>query len=140
MSIEERLGVGLCLLVLVSAAASADESEPAATDESGPNVTYVPGDSGERVPLQTIVPDYPELARRERLEGEVQVCFNVDRQGMTYNARVRRSTNRIFEKPALLAVRASTFAALPDDVKLSGIKTCRTFRFNLTPVAIEEPD
>ncbi len=132
MSIEERLGIGLCLLVLASAAASADESEP--------NVTYVPGDSGERVPLHTIVPDYPELARRERLEGEVQVCFNVDRQGVTYNARVRRSTNRIFEKPALLAVRASTFAALPDEVKLSGIKTCRTFRFNLTPVAIEEPD
>ena len=140
MRTERRFGIGLFLLALVSVAAAADESEPAATDESGPNVTYVPGDAGERVPVQTVVPDYPELARRERLEGEVQVCFNVDRRGNTYHARVRKSTNRIFEKPALLAVRASSFAPLPDDVKLSGIKTCRTFRFNLTPVAIEDPD
>lgn len=130
MKIETRLAAGLALLGLCGMAAA----------ESSPTVTYVPGDAGQRVPLHTVAPEYPELARRERLEGEVQVCFNVDRDGNTHRVRVRKSTNRIFEKPALRAVRASTFAPLPDDVELSGIKTCRTFRFRLTPVAIENPD
>jgi TonB family protein len=140
MKTEPRLGIGLMLLSLCSVAAVADDSNPAATDDSRPNVIYLPGDAGERNPQHTVVPDYPELARRERVEGEVEVCFNVDRDGTTHNVRVRRSTNRIFEKPALRAVRASTFAPLPDAVQLSGIKTCRTFRFSLTPVAIEDSD
>jgi TonB family protein len=87
----------------------------------------------------TVVPIYPDLARRERLEGDVQVCFNVDRSGIPHRVRVRRSTNRIFEKPSLLAVRASTYQPLPEGRKPSGIKTCRTFRFRLNPVAIERP-
>lgn len=132
MKIEAYLGIGLSVLALCSLAAIADETDP--------TVTYVPGDAGARIPVHTLVPDYPELARRERVEGEVQVCFNVDRDGRPHNVRVRRSTNRIFEKPALRAVRASTFAPLPDDVEPSGIKTCRTFRFSLTPVAIEDTD
>ena len=132
MKIEPRLGIGLCLLGLYGMAAAADEPPP--------TVTYVPGDAGQRMPLHTVAPEYPELARRERVEGEVQVCFNVDRDGKTHGVRVRHSTNRIFEKPAVRAVRASTFAPLPDDEQPSGIKTCRTFRFRLTPVAIEDPD
>ena len=96
-------------------------------------------DTGERVPLHTVVPEYPEAARRERLEGEVEVCFNVDRDGKTRRVAVRRSSNRVFEKPAKRAVRKSTYKPLPEDVELSGIKTCRTFRFYLNPVAIEKP-
>ncbi len=104
--------------------------------------TQVPkliGDSGERKPLLTMVPEYPERARRERLEGDVEVCFNVDREGRTSRVSVRGSTNRIFEKPAILAIRASSYRPLPEDKELSGIKTCRSFRFRLTPVAIERP-
>lgn len=103
-------------------------------------VTHFKDESSDRIPLQTVVPVYPELARRERVEGEVQVCFNVDRKGRTHRVRVRNSTNRIFEKPSVLAVRASTYAPLPEGAKLSGIKTCRTFRFHLSPVAIETPE
>jgi TonB family protein len=132
MKTDGWLGIGLSVLALCSLAAVADETDP--------TVIYMPGDAGARVPLHTLVPDYPELARRERVEGEVQVCFNVDREGRTHNVRVRRSTNRIFEKPALRAVRASTFAPLPAGEKPSGIKTCRTFRFSLSPVEIEDPD
>ena len=97
-------------------------------------------DTGERRPLHTVVPVYPGLARRERVEGDVQVCFNVDREGKPSGVKVRSSTNRIFEKPALVAARASTFEPLLPGQKLSGIKTCRTFRFRLDPVAIERPE
>lgn len=92
-----------------------------------------PGDTG-RAPLYTVVPAYPDKARRARVEGEVEVCFEVDRDGKTHGIAVRRSTNRVFEKPSRDAVRASTYKPLRDDEPLSGIKTCRTFRFRLEPV------
>ena len=110
-----------------------------AVAETLPPVT-VAQDTGERVPLHTVVPKYPEAARRARVEGDVEVCFNVNRAGKTRRVAVRRSSNRVFEKPAKRAVRDSTYKPLPDDVALSGIKTCRTFRFYLNPVAIEKPD
>jgi len=92
-------------------------------------------DSGtDRVPLHTIVPDYPKVARRDRIEGEVKVCFEITREGRTRRIAVRRSTNRLFERPAIRAVRASTFHPLPKDAELPGIKACRTFRFYLEPV------
>lgn len=111
----------------------------AAMAQDDMQVEYLPGDEGERVPLQTVVPLYPEKARRARLEGEVEVCFKVNREGRTSRVAVRRSTNRVFEKPARDAVRASTYQPLADDQELSGIKTCRTFRFHLMPVAIDKP-
>lgn len=92
-------------------------------------------DSGtDRVPLLTTVPDYPEVARRDRIQGEVQVCFNITRDGYPRRIAVRSSTNRLFEKPAMKAVRKSTWVRLDKDEAMSGIKACRTFRFTLIPV------
>ena len=88
----------------------------------------------DRLPLHTIIPDYPELARRDRIEGNVQVCFNISRSGNPSRIAVRHSTNRLFEKVAKKAVRKSTWQPLPRDVQLSGIKACRTFRFSLVPL------
>jgi len=102
-----------------------------------PTVEYVTGDEGKRKPLHTVVPVYPEKARLARVEGEVEVCFKVNRDGKTSRVAVRRSTNRAFEKPSRDAVRASTYRPLPKDEELSGIKTCRTFRFHLAPVTID---
>lgn len=121
--------LGIALLGWTSAGSSENEIE-----------SVITVDTGERKPALTVVPIYPELARRERVEGDVQVCFNVDRDGIPYRVRVRRSTNRIFEKPARLAARASTFEPLVPGKKLSGVKTCRTFRFRLKPVSAVSPD
>lgn len=112
---------------------------PARADDAA-SVTHLIDDTGERMPLNTVVPVYPEQARRERVEGDVEVCFNIDREGRTSRVRVRHSSNRIFERPSVLAVRASSYTELPPEKRLSGIKTCRTFRFRLLPVAIEQPD
>ena len=117
----------MAMLLLCSTVAAADE----------PVVDHLPPENDDRHPLHTVVPAYPEKARRARVEGEVEVCFEVDRDGRTRRVAVRRSTNRVFEKPARDAVRASTYQPLADDEKLSGIKTCRTFRFTLEPA---EPD
>jgi TonB family protein len=107
--------------------------------EDDPDVTHVWDESSDRRPLQTIVPVYPKRALRERIQGEVEVCFNVDRKGRTSKVAVRNSSNRMFEKPSILAVRASSYVPLAADRKMSGIKTCRTFRFLLDPVAITDP-
>ena len=119
----------ICWLLIVTGAAGDDS-----------DVTHFTDDTGDRMPLQTMVPVYPDRALAERIEGEVQVCFNVDREGRTSRIAVRRSSNRLFEKPAMLAIRGSTYTPLQEGEEQSGIKTCRTFRFLLDPVAIEVPD
>ncbi|MDJ0938536.1 MAG: TonB family protein [Woeseiaceae bacterium] len=111
-------------LLLIAVTASADDTQ---------HVMRYTDDSGDRTPLHTVVPVYPEKARRDRIEGEVQVCYEVDRGGRPYRIAVRHSTHRIFEKPAKLAVRASSYVPLEPGEKRSGIKTCRTFRFELRP-------
>ena len=85
----------------------------------------------ERVPLHTVVPDYPKEARRDRIEGEVEVCFNVDRKGRPMRIGVRRSTHRVFEKAAIRAIRASRYIPLKRSEPVPAIKTCRTFNFSL---------
>lgn len=92
----------------------------------------------DRVPLQTVIPEYPETARRDRVEGDVQVCFNISRDGYPRRIAVRHSTNRLFERVAMKAVRRSTWQPLSDTKELSGIKACRTFRFSLVPLEEEE--
>ena len=94
----------------------------------------------KRIPLHTVIPEYPEVARRDRVEGSVQVCFNISRTGFPRRVAVRQSTSRLFEKIARKAVRQSTWMPLADDEQESGIKACRTFRFSLVPVTRDEPD
>ena len=118
----------ICWLLTATGAAEVDS-----------NVTHFTGDTGDRMPLQTMVPVYPERALTDRVQGDVEVCFNVDREGRTSRISVRQSSHRMFEKPSVFAVRASSYVPLTENKILSGIKTCRIFRFRLDPVAIEDP-
>lgn len=88
--------------------------------------------TSDRTPVHTVVPEYPRNARRDRVEGEVQVCYHVDKRGRPYRVAVRNSTHRVFERPAIRAVRASTYRPLKDGEHASPMKTCRTFRFELS--------
>jgi TonB family protein len=112
-------------VLLLAASGAAEEAR----------VTHPEDASHERVPLNTVAPAYPAAARRDRVEGDVQVCFYVDREGHPYRIAVRNSSNRVFEKPAIRAVRASRYQPLPEDEDVPAIKTCRTFRFRLESAA-----
>jgi TonB family protein len=125
-----NLNKGGLLLLLLVARPGATAEEPFADPAADPVV--------DRVPLHTVVPVYPEKARMARVEGEVEVCFNIDRFGRTKGVSVRRSTNRVFEKPARDAVRASTFHPLEPGQKVPDIKNCRTFQFALERVAVDQ--
>lgn len=129
MLISSRNLLSITLLLFAFTVSAQEESQ----------VTHLLGPAGERMPLQTVVPVYPERALQDRVQGDVEVCFNVDREGRTSRISVRRSSHRMFEKPSTLAIRASSYMPLEENKILSGIKTCRTFRFRLDPVAIEDP-
>ncbi len=107
---------------------------PALLAAEEPSVDEVLDGNADRTPVKTIIPVYPARARRDRLEGEVQVCYHIDRKGRPYRVAVRKSSNRVFEKPAILAVKASSYMPLAKGVRDAGIKACRTFRFTLVPV------
>ena len=102
---------------------------PASAQE--PDITHYTDTGSERVPANTVAPVYPKVARQERIEGDVQVCFHVDREGRPYRIAVRTSTNRVFEKPSIRAVRASRYQPVPKELEVPAIKSCRTFRFRL---------
>jgi len=102
--------------------------------EESPLLARVVDSGTVRIPHHTVAPQYPRKARRDRIEGEVQVCFDVDRQGRTRRVAVRRSTHRAFESPSKSAVRESTFRPIGKGEEVPSIKSCRTFIFSLEPV------
>ena len=121
-----RIVTGLCAILLMPLV-HADEV----------TISRYIDENTDRIPMHTVVPIYPHAARRDRIEGEVQLCYHIDKKGRPYRIAVRNSTHRMFEKPAKLAIRASTYQPLAQGEKSSGIKTCRTFRFELTSIVAE---
>ena len=122
--------VGVAILLLAGASAQADET----------STSRLIDEDSDRVPKITVAPQYPENALRDRIEGEVQVCYQIDNKGRPYRVAVRQSTDRAFERPSMRAVKASTYVPLKPGEKTSGIKSCRTFRFQLEPVVEPEVD
>ncbi len=126
---------GLANVLVLTVLASATTPMSHAEDDQ----ELLPGKAdSDRTPLHTVIPKYPAIARRDRIEGEVQVCFNISRDGRTRRIAVRKSTHRLFEKPAIRAVRASSYASIPDGMEVPAIKACRTFRFTLEAVVVEK--
>lgn len=114
------------------------EVASADTDTRITHITHFEDSSTDRAPILTAVPQYPEVARRDRIEGEATVCYMIDKKGRILNPSVRHSSHKVFAKPSLKAIRQSSYEPLAPDKELSKVKTCRTFRFLLNPVAIEE--
>jgi len=102
--------------------------------------SYVFDSSRDRAPVVTEFPKYPYVARRDRIEGETTVCFTINRRGEVVRPGIRSSTHRIFRRPALKAIRKSTYEPLASGEALSGVKSCRTYRFRLEPVLAENKE
>jgi TonB family protein len=103
-------------------------------------VSHFTDSSADRQPAVTAFPRYPSVARRDRIEGEAMVCFNIDARGRVLRPSVRSSTHRIFEKPAMMAIRRSSFAPLAAGGKPAAAKTCRTYRFRLDSINARNGD
>ncbi len=120
-----KLSILIAAMMLAEGAALAFEDEIEARVIDG---------KSDRIPAYTVAPRYPHKARRDRVEGQVMVCFEIDRKGRPRRIAVRNSTHRAFEKPSIIAVRASSFRPLGKQDVLQAIKSCRTFIFSLVPV------
>ncbi len=121
-----------CLGLTASDVASAD------SDTLVTRITHFEDSNTDRAPSITAVPQYPKTARRDRIEGETTVCYKIDKKGRIINPSVRHSSHKMFAKPSLKAIRHSSYEPLRPDQEMSIVKTCRTYRFLLNPVAIEE--
>jgi protein TonB len=56
------------------------------------------------LPLVRVEPQYPPSARQKKLEGWVQVSFTISTAGSVKDASVVKSSNSVFERPAIQAV------------------------------------
>ena len=102
---------------------------------SGPLDIYADDSQPRRSPAVTAFPDYPVEERRDRVEGETTVCFRIDAAGEIVRPKVRNSTHRAFEKPAMAAIRESLFVPLAAGEVESPADVCRVYRFRLKPIA-----
>jgi len=100
-------------------------------------VTHFLDSNTNRVPLLTTFPTYPSIARRDRIQGRAVVCFMIRQDGRISRARLKNSTHRIFRKPALRAIKKSTFEPLAPSQILATARTCRTYRFRLEPILVD---
>jgi len=119
-------------IVLISSFARAQES----TD-----VVHFMDTNTDRTPALTAFPRYPSIARRDRIEGEATVCFKIRADGKISRPVVTDRTHKIFAKPALRAIKKSTFEPLGPGQILATARTCRIYRFRLDPVVSQrEPE
>lgn len=118
--------------VLALAPGCALAEEPAVRQSS-----HLMDSSHERTPAITTFPNYPRIARRDRIEGHAVVCFKITLDGRIRSVRTKNYTDRIFRRPALRAIKASSFEPLRPYEVFSTARTCRTYRFRLEPVEKE---
>ena len=101
------------------------------------SVTHFLDSNTDRIPLLTAFPSYPSVARRDRIQGEATVCFMIKENGRITRAKLRETSHKIFKRPVLKAIKKSTFEALAPNQVLAIAKTCRTYRFRLEPVLVD---
>lgn len=110
---------------------------PSLAQEETTTVMHFMDSNTDRVPLLTAFPTYPSIARRDRIEGDATVCFKITKEGRITRVGIEDATHRIFRKPALRAIKRSSFEPLGPKQVLARARTCRTYRFRLEPVLVD---
>jgi len=124
------LAAGTCLGMILMSTAGIAQSRSSL-------VRHFTDTNTDRIPALTAFPKYPSVARRDRIEGEATVCFKIRANGKISRAVVTDKTHRIFAKPALRAIRKSSFEPIGPGQTLATARTCRIYRFRLDPVVAD---
>lgn len=61
------------------------------------------------VPVRTVAPEYPSEMKRNGIPGVVTISCLIDEQGNVQDAKVQKSSDGIFEQPALDALKKWKF-------------------------------
>jgi len=132
------VATGSCLAPGWASAGESDENAATGTPRPADStlIRFYVDSSTDRTPATTAFPQYPRIARRDRIEGDATVCFRVDLEGNIHSVKVKNYSHRIFRRPALQAIKASSFEPLRPDEILQRARSCRTYRFRLMPVTV----
>lgn len=84
--------------------------ELSAQQPAAPTTPLAGADFGDASLRNWVQPAYPEAAKKQKLEGRVDVQFVVGLDGVVSQAAVKDTTNDIFNEAALAAVRQWTFS------------------------------
>ena len=124
-------------LVAVSALASGLSlaEEPAVRQSS-----HLMDSTNNLTPEHPGFPNYPGIWGGYRIEGEAVVGFKISRDGRIRRIRTKGYSNRICRRPALRAIKDSSFKPLGPNEMFSAARTCRTYRFRLEPVEPAETE
>lgn len=76
-------------------------------------------------------PDYPTKAIRSAIGGMVTACFTVTKRGKVKDVVIVQSSNEVFNKPIIKAMRASSYKPAMHNMKPVKAQLCRTYRFSL---------
>ncbi len=118
----------LCLAVLPLCPVHANEEAKTSSEE------FIPEDEVRspkaRVKVRSLTaPVYPQRALEKGITGRVVACFDVDELGIVSNVTVLESSNTIFDKPTIDAIRASLFSPAVIDGENIDSTACRIFKY-----------
>ncbi|MFT0212083.1 energy transducer TonB [Pseudomonas sp. F1_0610] len=112
---------------LTAGVASAPSAPPANEGGGGS-----PGDDSEVIPLNEVLPVYPDQARRRGIEGYVKLAFTITRDGRVENIRVVDSSPRnVFDREARRAATRWRFAPRTEGGISVDREATKTLQFRL---------
>ncbi len=117
------------------AGVTAAKAAPAPAAPPAPSAG-APGPAGidsEVVPLNEVLPEYPDQARRRGIEGHVKLAFTITAQGRVEDIRVIESSPaNVFDRSARRAAARWRFAPRTEDGQAVAREAVKTLEFRLT--------
>lgn len=117
------------------AGVTAAKAAPAPAAPPAPSAG-APGPAGvdsEVIPLNEVLPEYPDQARRRGIEGHVKLAFTITAQGRVEDIRVIESSPaNVFDRSARRAAARWRFAPRTEDGQAVAREAVKTLEFRLT--------
>lgn len=112
---------------LTAQAAPAAPSAPAASAAQS-----APSNDAEVIPLNDVMPIYPDSARRRGIEGYVKLAFTITHEGKVENVRVVESSpENVFDREARKAAVRWRFSPRTEDGRSVAREAVKTLQFRL---------
>ncbi len=114
------------------AAPAAPVAAPAQSAQSSPSAPSSSGSDADVIPLNEVLPVYPDSARRRGIEGYVQLAFTITAEGRVENVRVLESSpTRVFDREARRAALRWRFAPRTENGQLVAREAVKKLEFRL---------
>lgn len=114
------------------AAPATSSVSSAQSAQSSPSAPSSSGSDADVIPLNEVLPVYPDSARRRGIEGYVQLAFTITAEGRVENVRVLESSPaRVFDREARRAALRWRFAPRTENGQLVAREAVKKLEFRL---------